>query len=668
MEINVSELTQDDFDSIDELMKKNSRTLGFLPKDAILFHIDSGGCLGVKTEDGRLAGYILFATYSDRFRIVHLCVSKEHRGKGIAKTLVENLKEKVTTQKSLVLHCRSDFEVNNMWPNLGFVWAGDKPGRALQGSTLDLWRLTLVPDDQLSLFQIQTSDESLDVVIDAQVFFDFLEEDSPKSIPSKALLADFLVDRIRLCITDEIFNEISRNKDPQKRRDSLSYARTFPRLEPTSNLVEHFEESLMQLLPHRSPSQQSDVRHLAKTAASDVKTFITKDTGLSDKREDVFNLTGVQILSPTELIIDIDGREQNYTPSYVSGLSLSWNHLESSDLDSLYDTFLEQGERRGQLRERIGPFLSDPTLYTCEILKSDNQSIMIRVLTKESDAITVHFGRVAMGVDRSLYDSYLVINTIHRAVDDNLHCVKFQEGAVPTRFVKHLQEKGFVKNREDHIRFSFPLCLNREEVLAKIGGLSPESKKKYEDMGNDEIERCCSPVDLDVDEKGYFLIPIHPAYAVNLFNRKRSSSGLLRGELNVLLPWDNVYYKTKSHHHMLKPPARILWYESGSVGAVTAVSRLDEVNIGVPKDLFKRFKKFGILEWRDIYNMCEGDVSREIMALQFSNTFVFPHEIALSELRKVAEERGIDNISLQSPLRIDREMFQKLYNLGWATQ
>lgn len=668
MEMNVSELTQDDFDFVDELMKKNSETLGFLPKEAILFHIDSGGCLGVKTKDGRLAGYILFATYPDRFRIVHLCVSDDYRGKGIAKTLVENLKEKVTTQKSLVLHCRRDFEVNKMWPKLGFIALGEKKGRAVIGSTLTFWCMNLAPGKDLNLFQITTSDKSLDIVIDAHVFFDFQEDDSPKSIPSKALLADSLVDHIQLFITDEIFNEINRNENTQTREDSRSYAENFPRLVYDPKLVEHFETSLTQILPHRSESQQSDIRHLSKTAASGVKTFITKDENLLDKRGDIFNLTDVQVLSPTKLIIDIDEREQNYIPSYVSGLSLSWNHLKSSDLDSLYDTFLEQGERRGQLRERIEPFLSNPTLYTCEILKSDNQPIIIRVLTKESDTITVHFGRVAIGVDRSLYDSYLVINTIYRAVDDNLHCVKFLEGSVPTRFIKHFQEKGFVESVEGYTRFSFPLCLNREEVLAKIGGLSPESKEKYEDMDNDEIERCCSPVDLDVDEKGYFLIPIHPAYAVNLFNRKRSSSSLLSGDLDVLLPWDNVYYKTKSHHLMLKPPARILWYESGNVGAVTAVSRLDEVNIGVPKDLFKKFKKFGILKWRDIYNMCEGDVSREIMALKFSHTFVLPHPISLVKLREVAKESGIDNISLQSLLRIDREMFQKLYNLGWATQ
>ena len=48
---------------------------------------------------------------------------------------------------------------------------------------------------------------------------------------------------------------------------------------------------------------------------------------------------------------------------------------------------------------------------------------------------------------------------------------------------------------------------------------------------------------------------------------------------------------------MLRSPARILWYVSQGVQKVVAVSRLINVEIGTPKALFRRFKKFGILEW-----------------------------------------------------------------------
>ena len=70
------------------------------------------------------------------------------------------------------------------------------------------WQLTLVPDVQLQIFQAKTSADALDIIIDAQIFFDFDEPDSDKAMPSKALLSDFLVDSLDLWITDELLNEI----------------------------------------------------------------------------------------------------------------------------------------------------------------------------------------------------------------------------------------------------------------------------------------------------------------------------------------------------------------------------------------------------------------------------------------------------------------------------
>ena len=52
-----------------------------------------------------------------------------------------------------------------------------------------------------------------------------------------------------------------------------------------------------------------------------------------------------------------------------------------------------------------------------------------------------------------------------------------------------------------------------------------------------------------------------------------------------------------------QPHGRILWYVSAPDKQVIAVSHLDEVVINTPKELFRKFKKFGILEWKDLYKM-----------------------------------------------------------------
>ena len=72
-----------------------------------------------------------------------------------------------------MLRCRNDFLAHGMWPKLGFVPIGESPGRSKEGHLLTLWRHQLARHDQLELFRANMSDDVLDAVIDAQIFFDF---------------------------------------------------------------------------------------------------------------------------------------------------------------------------------------------------------------------------------------------------------------------------------------------------------------------------------------------------------------------------------------------------------------------------------------------------------------------------------------------------------------
>ena len=173
-------LTAGDISGVDDLMKKDRRTLGFLPTEALTDYLGRGRVISARTENDGLIGYLLYAPGQSRLRIVHLCVSAEFRGNGIASRLLEELKSTATTQSAITLSCRRGFPAHHL---------------------------------DLGLFQAQTSDETFDVIIDAQVFFDPFKPDSEESEPSKALLADFLVDSLNLRTTDELFNEIDRNED-----------------------------------------------------------------------------------------------------------------------------------------------------------------------------------------------------------------------------------------------------------------------------------------------------------------------------------------------------------------------------------------------------------------------------------------------------------------------
>ena len=182
-------------------------------------------------------------------------------------------------------------------------------------------------------------------------------------------------------------------------------------------------------------------------------------------------------------------------------------------------------------------------------------------------------------------------------------------------------------------------------------------------MSDNELEQRCSPVVLNSVDQNYFLIPIKKYYAMNLIDRMESAQGLFGGDPKVLLRWSNVYYRTKDKHKMLRHPAQILWYVSVKQ-EVIAISRLDEVVIDTAKELFRKFRKFGTLEWRDICEMCKGDSSKELMALKFSHTFTFRKAISLKELRAIYKEHNTAPV-LQGPSRISQPIFQEILQKGY---
>ena len=152
---------------------------------------------------------------------------------------------------------------------------------------------------------------------------------------------------------------------------------------------------------------------------------------------------------------------------------------------------------------------------------------------------------------------------------------------------------------------------------------------------------------------------------MSLVDANQAADDLFGGDTNVLLRWDNVYYRHKTHHHVLKPPARLLWYVSSPRREIVAVSHLDTVEIDTPKALFRKFRRSGILRWEDLFKMCEGNPSKEIMALGFSHTFPFHTPISLETLTSVFKEDRV-NLVLQSPLKIALTTFKKIFERGFA--
>lgn len=669
MNITVSKLTLAWLDAVDELMKLNSKTLGFLPRQALQGFINKGGALGVIGNDDELVGYLLYSSYANFFRITHLCVAEQHRGKGVATQLVNYLRGKVVSQKFITLNCRRDFPANNMWPKLGFVAVGEKPSRSKDNHRLKTWELVLAQEEQLELFQARTSDATVDIIIDAQIFFEIFEPDSEKTTPSKVLLSDFLVDSLTLWITDELFNEIERQDDLQLRKISNNRAHNFPQIKSPVHLTEGIAELLSGILPRGRRNQDSDIQHLAKAAASSVNTFVTRDRALLKKSKAIAELTGLDVISPVDLIIRMHelAEQQSYAPDRIAGFRLRWQRMESKDLASFpFASFVEKHETTGKFRVKLESLLAEPNRYECELLRSRDELIGIRVLTKSFNRVlSSPLARVTHSADRLLFGRFLIADTIAKAVEENLDMVKFEISSVALSMTPDLLELGFIKFDSSFVRFCFSRCKSRKEVLSAIAALRPECLSSYQCMVDLGLEQCCSPLSLKPAPQRLFLIPIQAGYAISLIDRLASADDLFGGNPEVLLLWNNVYYRSATRHKMLKAPARILWYVSRDKHQIIAVSRLDDVVVDTPKELFRKFKKFGILKWDDLYEMCHHDPSKKLMALKFSHTFLFRQPVSLDEVKDVFKKNNKLQPSLQGPCTLTAQIFRELYQKGF---
>lgn len=666
----ISVLTAADLAAVDGLMKRYSSTLGFLPCAAIEDYLQRDCVLGAKTQEGPLVGYLMFGANPDRFRIAQLCVSEAYRGRGVARMLLDALKATASTQKVMTLRCRNDYPAHAMWPRLGFVPIDESPGRSKEGRLLTLWRLQLAPGDQLELFRANMSDDVVDAVFDTQVFFDF---DAPHSVvaqPSMALVTDQFVDSVNLWYTDELLSEISRNPNPSEREGARARARQFLELRHDPQLVDGFVAKLKQILPTRKANQVSDIMHLAKTAASELDVFVTRDRQLLNKAALIKEAVGVLVLAPTGLILKLREISETlpYAPDYVSGPGLAWRRLNSQELLTFpFERFLESGERRRNLEAKVDSLLSNTSATEVEVLWSADEPIALRGLAYgPASSLTVSLCRVTGSESSPPIRQFPMEDVLNRAIAKGLEMVKIEESALPIDLQASLSKVGFTNCASGFVRFCFARYLAPHETLSRIASLLPESIDSYKHLSILDLERFCSPLIAGAPQN-YFLIPIRPGFARNLVDRRLSSSDMFGGAPEVLLRWSNVYYRAATQHKALAAPGCILWYVSGNPKEIAAVSHLDEVVLDRPKELFRRFRRLGTFEWEHLFEVCGGDISKNAMALLFSHTFPLRRRVPLKEIWKVFAEEGVGR-SLQSPVKLRFGTFRKLFRLGYPEQ
>lgn len=660
--LNCSHLTD-----VDMLGSKFKKTIGFLTRDTISEYLNNQGIIGAIDSSENLLGYIMFATYPDRIRIAQLCISEDARGNGLAKNLITNLEDRVTTQKVIKLKCRRDFKANSFWPKAGFIAFDECSGKSVEGHPLTTWCKILDEKDELGLWTAQISEETLNAVIDAQIFYDFYESNSQKSRISKGLMNDYLTESLSLWINDELFNEIQRKDDRETRDLSRKRTHGFQRIEFNKERYELVVPRLRKVLPHETENQISDINQIAKTAASEVDVFVTRDTKILKLADKLNVLTGLSIVSPSTLIAQLHSSSNTslYTPSRVCGIALQWHRLDDILLGEIAPLeFKYDFERKGRFIEILNSLIAHPNENRCECLKSDGQIVAIRVLSLMQDgSISINLCRTINSKDSVTLMSFIITDTIDHAVANRVPSVFISSETLETAMLPILTKLHFLEAPTGFLKPTITQIGPRHDLVKSINS---SSKNAFSEDLLDlyQLDKVCFPA-ISNSDIPCFLIPIKPTYAMRMIDRTESSNDLFGGNSTTLLRADNVYYRKKTHHKMLRAPGIILWYVSGSIGEVIAISYLDKVESDRPKKLFKKYSKFGVLEWKDLYQICDQNIEKEIMCLRFSSTYSFRNRIPYATLTQICKSNHL-NLPLPSPCLIDYHTLRDIYNLGFS--
>jgi GNAT superfamily N-acetyltransferase len=167
-------------ETVKALGKANSGTLGFLPEGAFDEYAARRNIIVAINPEGTCVGYCLFRVSNHQAIIAHLCIESSSRKKGVARALINHLKDiSKEDLHGISLKCRRDYEASLVWPRFGFVAKREFPGRGRDRKELTLWWFDHNHPTLFTESTLETLRDKLCVALDANVFFDLSDKSRP---------------------------------------------------------------------------------------------------------------------------------------------------------------------------------------------------------------------------------------------------------------------------------------------------------------------------------------------------------------------------------------------------------------------------------------------------------------------------------------------------------
>jgi len=662
-------------DEVIELWSPERKRLGLFPQGAFEDYARKGGIhVAVNAEDS-VVGYIAVRISGGWIHVAHLCVAPTFRRTMIASELVEHVAGIATRYQHLGirLKCRRDYEATYFWPKVGFHAGSCKAGKGVD-SQLILWiRKNQLVDD---LFVSRQTDPSRRLaVLDANVFYDLDEhEKNWDTLPahmqeSLYLAADWVNDAIELGIVDEMLTEIHRHTCPLENARQRARAHGFTQVSYTASEVDGNLQKLREILGWSGATreqQRSDMRQIAKAAASDAQFFVTRDRALLDASDAISKAISWGVETPATLLSTLDEEERGhlYVPAKILGTAIRESAPRQQDLDQYAERFLGRSfqEPLHQFRSATRALLASCSGNACNEMKlvSDENKDPILLQCLEAalpDALKLSLFRTSAHPLATTVARHFLLQVIQKAATTGRTKVVLQDTHLSPITEAALVDLGF--ERLDGI-WSRSLCPN--VLRASEAERWPDLVARPKIMSADEcmvLERRYWPAKIEGSGIESVTITIKPHWAAKLFDSNLAGEELFPVDPARVFNRENVFYRSPRNWPKTSPK-RIVWYVS-KTNSFRACSRILDVRIEPASALFKRYERLGIYEWRDLMRITKQNRHGEVMAVHFADTEVFDVPVPLSETRNFKDAK-----ILVGAHSISEESFFRIYKSGMA--
>jgi predicted nucleic acid-binding protein len=520
--------------------------------------------------------------------------------------------------------------------------------------------------------------------------FMHLNDEDPIGEDARALLADWLRTELALCVTPEIYVEIDRHPASSQRNDERSYAQTFVQITVPFNDAQAIASELRALYP-KKPNRNdiSDMLHTAYAILGDADFLVTRDQELLDLADQIELKFNLAVVSPVELIVHLDelNRVSDYQPARLSGSSITIGRIRSEQIDEFVGIFQNsRNETKGAFRNKLMHMLASPLNYQLQTIESSGNAIgLVGESRDKTGQLQLTLLRVVRNsLEKTLY-RHLLLKAVQTAATDKRLLLKVIDDSLSDEAIVALQELSFAKVDGGWLRLVLPILKTTEQLLFTINHLT----ELYPEEGENilrieevvagkiasreidalwEVEKMLWPAKLIDLILPCFVVPIRPYWAEQLFDDQLANQTLFGAKPELVLNRENVYYRS-ARPNILNFPARILWYVSDHAGYrgakhIRAYSRLDEVMVAGPKDLYKLFRRLGVYEWEHIFAIAGEDIQQPVMAIRFSDTELFEKPVSWDDVQQILEAEDGHRSQFQSPTSISSECFWKLYQMS----